>query len=159
VGTPSAVGLSLLLLGGVVGGALVAWTVEPASAPVVALVGLLVYPGIVGNVAARARSSDAVIAVVTLVIGLVFASLLLVLIQSPRGSPSRSLIAIVIGLCLWFTGVLFGTLHASTRVALPGGVIRGGVAVGVGVLGMLVLALPFAYGSIVLMLGTHHVPG
>ena len=139
----SAAGLSILLLVTLVGGSIYASAINPAAGAVTAVASLLLYPGIAGNIAARSRSSDAVIAVVTLVISLVFTGLVLLAIQSPWGGwPGRRVIAIAVGVCLLFTGVLFGILLATTRVARPGGAVRGVAAVVAGVVSVVVIWAP-----------------
>jgi hypothetical protein len=153
-----AAGLSVALLGGIVGGSVYASTIDPAPAIAVALVGLTLYPGLVGIIAARSRSSDVVIAIVTLVVGLAFASLVLIYLQTPWGWPARRVIVIGIAVTLVFTGLLFGVLLATARVARPGGLVRGVAALIVGIASVVVICGPIALYSMVVTLA-HGRPG
>lgn len=143
-------GLTLLLIGAIVGGVIGAWAIDPTASIVAAVVGFALYPGLAGIIAARSRSSDAAVAVATLLASLLFAGFVLIVIQTPYGWPGRRVTAIAIGCCLLFAGMLFGVLLVAARVARGGGALRGVAALGVGFIGAVVIAAPYLWLVVVL---------
>lgn len=140
-----AIGLSIVLFGAVVGAVFAIGSIDPMFGLIVGVVGVVLYPGLAGIVAAQSRSSDAVVAVATLVPTLLFTLWVLTLIGTPWGWPAKREIAIAIGACLLSAAVLFGTLLAATSVADAGGALRAVAAIGVGAQGFVLLAVPFVF--------------
>lgn len=138
-----AIGSSIVLLCAIVGVVLAIASIEPIFGLIVGVVSLVLYPGLAGIVASHSRSSDAVVAVATLIPTLLFSLWVLTLIGTPWGWPAKRQIATAIGACLFFAAVLFGTLLAAASVARPGGVLRAVAAIGVGAQGFVLLAVPF----------------
>jgi len=157
VRTPRSAWFAIVLLIGLLGVIVAAVFAVGLIAPIFGLfagvVGLVLYPGLAGIVAARSRSSDTVVAVATLVPTVLFTLWVLSIIGSPWGWPSKRVIAIAVAVCLLFAGVLFGTLLAAASVARPGGVLRAVAAISVGAQGFLLLVVPSML--LVLLQGNH----
>jgi hypothetical protein len=141
---PAWVAIVLLigLFGAIVGAVFAIGSIAPLFGLIAGVVGLVLYPGLAGIVAARSRSSDAVVALATLVPTLLFTMWVLTIIGAPWGWPAKRQIAIAIGACLLFAAVLFGTLLAAASVARPGGVLRTVAAISVGAQAFVLLAVP-----------------
>ena len=111
----------------------------------------LLYPGLAGIAAARSTASDAVVAVATLWLSLPLTYLLLALHATPWGWPDWRSVAVAVGYCLFIAGTLFLTLLGVARVARAGGFGHALAAVGVGAIGALIMAAPFAWFALVLI--------
>jgi len=117
-------------------------SIAPLFGLIAGVVGLVLYPGLAGIVAAQSRASDAVVALATLVPTLLFTMWVLTIVGAPWGWPSMRQIAMAVGACLLFAAVLFGTLLAAASVARPGGVLRAVAAISVGAQAFVLLVLP-----------------
>src|SRR6188768_263524 len=92
-----AIGLLIGLFGAIIGAVFVTGSINPWVGLIAGVVGLVLYPGLAGIVAARSRSSDTVVALATLIPTLLFTLWVLSIISSPWGWPSKRVIAIAIG--------------------------------------------------------------
>jgi hypothetical protein len=130
------------LLLGIVTCVLAAYRISEPHGPWVAYVGMLAYPGLAGNIAARSRSTDAVIVTATLLPSLGFWILVPRLIGLRPSSPTLGYVATAIAASLYFAGTLFFTILAGVNAAHLRGGLRAIAAFGVGVIGVLVVFVP-----------------
>lgn len=152
--TYAGVAWTLGLLLGIIGWVVATWLiVGVAPCLIAAFAGIVLYPGLAGIIAARSRSSDAVAAVATLLPTLLFTTFVLFAISSPWGWPSKRVIALAVGVCLFFAAWLFGTVVAAADMARPGGKLRVASAMAIGFSGAVFLLVPLL---LVVLLPSNH---
>lgn len=149
--TSRAVGYVVLLFAAIIGGAVAASEIEPVASVVVLVAAIPLYPGFAGIFAARSRSSDTVITVATLLASFLFVLVASQFMFTPWGFAGRRVVAFVTGLCLLFAGTLFATLLLAVRAARPGGARREVAALGIGVMGVVLIAAPYVWASLLVI--------